>query len=81
MKFQLLINTKIAKINKKIQYPVPERMCGKQMGHFLPNKGTGMVESIGEYILEQFVSVRAGAAVEFFGKALSPFCILVAGQC
>ena len=45
-----------------------------------------MVESIGEYILEESVSVRAvlelnvgdvGAAVKFFGKASSPFCIPV----
>ena len=51
---------------------------------------TGMVESIDEYILEQSVSVRAvpelivgeaGAAVEFLGKASSPFCIPVARQC
>ena len=50
----------------------------------------GMVECIGGYILEQSVSVRAapelivadgGAAVEFFDKASSPFCIPGARQC
>ena len=46
-----------------------------------------MVLRFGEYILEQSVSVKAVselivgktvAAVKFFGKASSPFCILVA---
>ena len=37
-----------------------------------------MVESIGEYIPDQSVSVKT---VEFFVKASSPFCIPVAKQC
>ena len=49
----------------------------------------GIVERFGEYILEQYVSVRAvpeliadeaGAVVEFFGKASSPFCKPIANQ-
>ena len=56
----------------------------------LERRYKGMVESIGGYILEQSVSVRAapelivadgGAAVEFFDKASSPFCIPGARQC
>ena len=48
------------------------------------------VERFDEYILDQFISVRVapeltwgevGAAVNFFGKASSPFCIPVARQC
>ena len=50
---------------------------------------TDTVGSIGGYKLEQSVSVKAvpelivgeaGAAVEFFGKASSPYCIPVARQ-
>ena len=53
---------------------------------------TGTVEIIGEYKLEQSVSVRAvpelivgeaggGGEAKYFGKALSPFCKPVARQC
>ena len=51
---------------------------------------TETVESIGVYILEQFVSIRVvpelivgegEAAVEIFSKASPPFCITVSRQC
>ena len=51
LKIQQLMNTKIAETNGNFSW------CqkGKQIGHFLQNKGTGTVESIGEYILKNSV--------------------------
>ena len=55
----------------------------------LNTRYAGIVERFDEYILEQSVYVRAvpelivdeaGAVVEFFGKASSPFCKPIARQ-
>ena len=45
-------------------------MCGKQIGHSLPYKDTGTVQSIGEYILEQSASIRAVGAGRGGAEAL-----------